>query len=142
MERGWTAGDVVLLRLPIHQRWTRPDRRVDAVRGCVALKVGPIVCCLELLPDDELDLDAVTVEPAAPKTIHLEELDGVPALIVEADDPATSDRRRLAVLRRLVTADRDGRAVAPPVDPRALPQLGKARPSRMRVWLPSLSSTT
>lgn len=28
-------------------RWTRPDPRVDAVRGCVAVERGPIVYCLE-----------------------------------------------------------------------------------------------
>ena len=28
-------------------RWTRPDPRIDAVRGCVAVERGPIVYCLE-----------------------------------------------------------------------------------------------
>lgn len=141
MERGWTAGDVVLLRLPIRPRWTRPDHRIDAVRGCAALEVGPIVYCLELLADDDLNLDAVTMEPAVPEIIHVEELDGVPAFLVEAtvlphriDDgwpyqdgssPPTAKGEPVRHQRTLVPYH----------------SWANRGPSRMRVWLPSPSST-
>ncbi len=43
----WRVGDEVRLELPMRPRWTHPDPRVDAVRGCVAVERGPIVYCLE-----------------------------------------------------------------------------------------------
>jgi uncharacterized protein len=43
----WREGDEIRLELPIAPRWTRPDPRVDAARGCVALERGPLVYCLE-----------------------------------------------------------------------------------------------
>lgn len=59
-------GEEIVLRLPVAPRWTWPDARIDAVRGCVAVERGPVVLCLE-----ELDLptgvvlDDVTVDPDA-----------------------------------------------------------------------------
>jgi DUF1680 family protein len=41
------AGETVVLTLPVEPRITRPDRRIDAVRGCVAVEAGPLVYCLE-----------------------------------------------------------------------------------------------
>jgi DUF1680 family protein len=37
----------VELDLGLAPRVTTPDRRVDAVRGCVAIERGPLVYCLE-----------------------------------------------------------------------------------------------
>jgi DUF1680 family protein len=45
--RRWHAGDRVELDLGLAPRVTTPDRRVDAVRGCVAIERGPLVYCLE-----------------------------------------------------------------------------------------------
>ena len=84
MGRSWTVGDQVLLRLPIRPRWTLPDGRIDAIRGCAALEAGPIIYCLELLADEDLDLDAIQVETDTPQTTHVSELNGVPAFLVEA----------------------------------------------------------
>jgi DUF1680 family protein len=47
VDAAWRVGDEVRLELPVAPRWTRPDPRVDAVRGCVAVERGPIVYCLE-----------------------------------------------------------------------------------------------
>jgi uncharacterized protein len=47
VDAAWRVGDEVRLELPMQPRWTRPDPRVDAVRGCVAVERGPIVYCLE-----------------------------------------------------------------------------------------------
>src|SRR5580693_8725820 len=41
------ADDEITLRLDLTPRWTHPDRRVDAVRGCVAIERGPLVYCFE-----------------------------------------------------------------------------------------------
>src|SRR3954449_6278310 len=41
--RGFPAGELLGLELPMRPRWTFPDPRVDALRGCAAVEVGPIV---------------------------------------------------------------------------------------------------
>lgn len=38
---------VVELNLPVEPRFTWPDERIDAVRGCVAVERGPLVLCVE-----------------------------------------------------------------------------------------------
>ncbi len=47
LERSWSAGDRVVLELPMDVRITVPDERIDAVRGCGAVEVGPLVYCFE-----------------------------------------------------------------------------------------------
>jgi DUF1680 family protein len=67
--RRFSAGDIVTLELPIAPRLIRPDSRIDAIRGCVAVELGPLVLCAESpdLPED-VSLDQVSVpanaEPA------------------------------------------------------------------------------
>lgn len=62
-----TEGDTVTLFLPVGPRITRPDSRIDAVRGTVAVERGPLVLCAESvdLPDDlsvtEIEVDASAV---------------------------------------------------------------------------------
>ncbi len=57
--RTFAAGDELVLELPLEPRLTVADRRVDAVRGCVAIERGPLVYALEqqdqpdgVAPDD------------------------------------------------------------------------------------------
>jgi DUF1680 family protein len=45
--RTWRRGDEVCLSLPMAPRFTYPDTRIDAVRGCVAVERGPLVLALE-----------------------------------------------------------------------------------------------
>jgi DUF1680 family protein len=45
--RPWRAGERVALDLGLMPRVTAPDRRVDAIRGCVAIERGPLVYCIE-----------------------------------------------------------------------------------------------
>jgi DUF1680 family protein len=74
VRRAWSPGDRLVLRLDLHVRTTEPDRRVDAVRGCVALERGPLVYCFETadlppgvaLEDIELDPTATPTEVARP----------------------------------------------------------------------------
>ncbi len=47
LRRAWAAGDRVVLELPMDVRLTVPDERVDAIRGCGAVEVGPLVYCFE-----------------------------------------------------------------------------------------------
>jgi DUF1680 family protein len=45
--RSFRRGDVIELTLPMAPRITRPDPRIDAARGCVAVERGPEVLALE-----------------------------------------------------------------------------------------------
>ncbi|MEV0201980.1 beta-L-arabinofuranosidase domain-containing protein, partial [Nonomuraea sp. NPDC050691] len=47
VRRAFREGDVVVLDLPMGPRFTWPDPRIDAVRGCVAVERGPEVLCVE-----------------------------------------------------------------------------------------------
>src|SRR6185312_822901 len=51
--RRFTPGETLALDLPVRPRWTFPDPRIDAVRGCVAVESGPLVMCAE-----SIDLEA------------------------------------------------------------------------------------
>src|ERR1700759_1591165 len=61
LHRRWSRGDVVTLSLPMPPRLTWPDDRIDAVRGCVAIERGPLVCCIEQT-DQEAPVDEVRIE--------------------------------------------------------------------------------
>ncbi len=67
VERELVRGEEIRLRLPVEPRLTRPDPRIDALRGCVAVERGPLVYCAESvdLPAGA-DLDGVVVDPTVP----------------------------------------------------------------------------
>jgi DUF1680 family protein len=66
VHRAWRPGDEVRLELPVRPQWTRPDPRVDAVRGCVALERGPLVYCLESTDQEPgVSLEAVAADTSA-----------------------------------------------------------------------------
>jgi DUF1680 family protein len=78
LHRPWRPGDVVTLRLDVAPRWTYPDRRVDAIRGCVAIERGPLVYCFEQV--DQLGgarLDDLAVQPGGVLGERRVTLDGV-----------------------------------------------------------------
>jgi DUF1680 family protein len=58
LARSWAVGDRVVLELPMEVRITVADERVDAVRGCGAVEVGPLVYCFE----DHDQPDGVSVD--------------------------------------------------------------------------------
>ncbi|MEV1329371.1 beta-L-arabinofuranosidase domain-containing protein [Micromonospora costi] len=128
VRRDFAAGDEVRLHLPMAPRFTFPDPRIDAVRGCVAVERGPVVYCAESTSDEPVgDLDMVRVDPGR---------------------PPHDDADRVAVWARLATpAPRAwpyGEAAATadetPLAPlRLLPYHRWARrgPATMRVWLPT-----
>jgi uncharacterized protein len=128
VEREWRAGDEIRLSLPLAPRWTHPDRRVDALRGCVAVERGPLVYCAESV-GDEPPLATAAVSTATPPAEH--QADGAVELAVEgvltSPDPApwpygpprAQGSGTQAVLR-LVPYHR----------------WGNRGPATMRVWLP------
>lgn len=127
IRRVFRPGDEVVLDLPVQPRFTWPDPRIDAVRGCVAVERGPEVLCVEArdLPDPAR-LDALLVDPAVPPS------GGIPA----------------AVRGRLTAGAGHGwpyapvpAAAAPASDSFDVPLVpyhswARRGPSAMRVWLP------
>ncbi|WP_214108357.1 glycoside hydrolase family 127 protein [Acrocarpospora catenulata] len=111
-ERVWRVGDVVTVEMPVEPSWVRPDPRVDAVRGCVAVTRGPLVYCAEA-PGNEPALELVRVTTASVPREHWQ--DGA----VELDVTATVGMRKEVNLR-LVPYHR----------------WGNRGPATMRVWIP------
>jgi len=124
LHRLWRKGDVVTLHLDLTPRWTCPDRRVDAIRGCVAIERGPLVYCFEQA--DQLDgarLDDLVVTPGGVLGERPVTLDGIGQTIeitaegqlLPADTPVTG-----IAIPYFQWDNRDGRP--------------------MRVWMPRASS--
>ena len=78
---------MITLHLDVPPRWTYPDRRVDAIRGCVAIERGPLVYCFEQAdqpPNAGLD-DLALVDGAAlrERTATLPRIG--PTVVIDAD---------------------------------------------------------
>ncbi|GAA2622082.1 glycoside hydrolase family 127 protein [Paractinoplanes durhamensis] len=122
-------GERIRLDLPMRPRWTFPDPRVDALRGCAAVEVGPVVMCAESIDqDDDIRLDEIQVDTSiAPEAGAVKARRITPA---EQSWPYQSHR---------TTTERPDPVVVP-----LLPYHRWARrgPSTMRIWLPSERSNT
>ena len=120
--------------MPVVPRWTTPDPRIDAIRGCVAVERGPVVMCAESvdLPAGR-HVDVLRVDASVPPRDE----DGavvVAARLIEpseepwpyADDPrvdsedASQDTIELALTPYHSWANRG--------------------PSTMRVWIPATTT--
>ena len=121
------AGDVVTLHLDVSPRLTWPDRRIDAVRGCVAVEAGPLVLCAEQADVPAgLDLADLVVDPSVPPVLR----DG--RVVLAATALPADDR----------TWPYDG--TQPPDQGRRLDlplipyhRWAEREPGEMRVWLPT-----
>ncbi|HEY0259734.1 MAG TPA: beta-L-arabinofuranosidase domain-containing protein [Lacisediminihabitans sp.] len=138
VDAGWlrldgalTAGSVVVLELGMPARVLTAHRRVDAVRGCVAVRRGPIVYCLEQ-GDNASDVDDVAVDPSLPIVVG----DGMTPL-----GPAITARggvrRGDGALYSTLTGEACDESVGT-VELRMRPYAtwGNGRPGAMRVWVP------
>lgn len=64
--RRWRPGEQVLLKLDMSPRFTVPNPRADAIRGCMAVERGPVVYCFEEVDLPEgVELAAVGIDPAS-----------------------------------------------------------------------------
>jgi len=78
LRRPWHKGDVITLHLDVTPRWTYPDRRVDAIRGCVAIERGPLVYCFEQADQlDDVSMGDLVIEPGGVLGERPVALDGV-----------------------------------------------------------------
>ncbi|TRY17004.1 glycoside hydrolase family 127 protein [Tessaracoccus rhinocerotis] len=68
---GVTAGDEVQLVLPLQPRLVRPDARIDAIRGTVAVERGPLVLCAESVDLPEgMTVNELVVDPSGELRAH------------------------------------------------------------------------
>ncbi|MQM24864.1 glycoside hydrolase family 127 protein [Glycomyces albidus] len=118
------AGDEIRLDLPVEPRWTLPDPRVDAVRGCAAVEQGPVVLCAESLDVPGGDLDELTVDTSAAPVVR----DGRVYVAAHVHDRADGWPYGPA------PADDDGKTAEVPLLPFRL--RATREPAAMRVWLP------
>lgn len=127
VRRVFAVGDEIRWELPMRPRWTAPDPRIDAVRGCVAVERGPVVLCAESVDQLAGEIDGLLVDAAQPPQ--------------DAGDTVT-------VSGSFVPAVDTGWPYGPIDSTRAAQPLGPVRlvpyhrwarrgPSTMRVWLPS-----
>jgi DUF1680 family protein len=112
LRRRWSRGDAVTLRLDMTPRWTYPDHRVDAVRGCAAIERGPLVYCFEQA-DHAVPLDEMVVSAGSPLAEREVTIDGV---------------------GRTVQVSATGRGVTAIAIPYF--QWDNRGPGAMRVWMP------
>lgn len=127
VDRVFHAGDEVVLHLPMAPRWTFPDPRIDAIRGCVAVERGPIVMCLESVDlPGEVSVDMARVD-----------VDGE----IEDDDGAVAVSGGLVGLgsegwpyREHEPAPISHQEAAVTLNP--YHRWGTRGPSTMRVWMP------
>lgn len=125
--RRFTAGETLVLELPVQPRFVSGDERIDSVRGQAALVRGPVVYCLESVdvprdvPLEDLRLDPHT-QPA--------DRDGHVLAAFRAVDSATQDWPY-----QPLSAPAEG---GPPIRIPLRPYHRWARrgPSTMRVWMP------
>jgi DUF1680 family protein len=129
-EADWRPGDELRLNLPMTPRWTRPDPRIDAVRGCVALERGPLVYCAESTGD----LDAVAVgTSAAPEEGRILDTIGLTGTVYPV---RTGSGWPYGPTADAASADTDADAGASPITFVPYHRWGNRGPSAMRVWLP------
>ncbi len=142
VRRQWRPGDVLSLEIEFAPRLTYPGRRIDALRGTVAVERGPLVYCFEQADqpgDSDLEdlalmagagrslTESAATVPGVGQTVVVEAVaarrapvaaDGLP---YGADEHASSPARGTAVAVPYFQWDnRDGRA--------------------MRVWMPAAES--
>jgi DUF1680 family protein len=130
VEQPFQVGDEVTLTLPLSPRFTLPDPRIDAVRGCVAVERGPLVMCAESVDlPGERHVDLLRVDPSKPPREH----EGSVVVAARFLDPPENG-----------WPYREAGAVGPPATTEGgdVPLVPYNRwatrgPSTMRVWLPS-----
>jgi len=136
LRRRWRPGDVLELAMDVRPRLTYPSRRIDALRGTVAVERGPLVYCFEQADQPaDVSVEDLAVSPVAIAERAASMPDVGPTVVLETDAVhlAPTYPKGLPYLPHPDegTADRPAAAVAVPYfqwDNRD----GKA----MRVWMP------
>jgi len=133
--RTWRRGDEVVLSLPMAPRFTYPDARIDAVRGCVAVERGPLVLACEStdVPGVET-VDELQIDASRPPRL----VDGRVTVTFRRGRPGDHDWPYRTDPGEAAPALGDEADEVPLVEYHAWANRG---PSTMRVWLPTLRET-
>ena len=132
--RGFVPDEAVTLELPVVPGWVVAHPRLAETRGAVALRLGPLVYCLESVDNPGVDVLAAAVDPTVePVVVHRPDLLGgvnvahVAGSVLAADAPLYQER----TVGRLVR----------PVNLTAVPYALWANrgPSAMTVWMRAVS---
>ena len=138
VDEGWlrlsgalVAGAIVRVDLDLTPRLVTGNPRIDAVRGSVAVRRGPVVYCIEQ-GDNADDVDQVVLDPTQP--LLTAEATTQLGPILEAAAGVRDDDDRL-----YTTWDASAPAETSPSRVRLRPYAtwGNARPGAMRVWVPA-----
>lgn len=124
----FAVGDEIRLDLPIRPRWTLPDPRIDAVRGCAAVERGPVVLCVESI---DLPGGADVAELAVDASTAPLERDG---RVYVAANVVLERGRADPWPYGPTAADDEGKSAEVPLVPFHL--RANREPASMRVWLP------
>ena len=132
VRRAFAAGDVVELELPMAPRFTSPDPRIDAVRGCLTVERGPEVFALESVDLVEAGVGTADVaDVVVDATVPPHERDGRVLVAVRERHPAIGPWP----YGEEIEATRVG-ASAHEVALVPYHEWAERGPSTMRVWLP------
>ncbi|MFD0743565.1 hypothetical protein ACFQ1L_18450 [Phytohabitans flavus] len=127
--RTWRRGDEVVLSLPLAPRFTYPDPRIDAVRGCVAVERGPVVFALESVDVPGVEnVEALRVDTSQPPRL----VDGRVTVRGWHVHPHENDWPYRTDLSEATPVRGEQLAEVPLVEYHAWANRG---PSTMRVWL-------
>ncbi len=133
--RVWLPGDEITVEVDLTPRITHPNRRIDAVRGSVAVERGPLVYCFEQV-DQPVDLENLVLAPDAElRVVDADSLEGVGRTVrVEVGAGAVTHESSAWPY----STSRNGGLTAEPVTATAIPyfQWDNRDGRAMRVWLP------
>ncbi|MFC4590872.1 glycoside hydrolase family 127 protein [Sphaerisporangium corydalis] len=87
VRRAWRPGDTFTLDLDMSPRLVHPHRRIDALRGCVAVERGPLVYCFEQADQRGADVEDLALGPGTElRVLGGRDLPGVgETVLIEAD---------------------------------------------------------
>jgi DUF1680 family protein len=136
VRRRWQPGDVLELTLDVRPRLTYPSRRIDALRGTVAMERGALVYCFEQSDQTAgLSVEDLAISPGAVAERATSVPEIGPTVVLEADAvhlPPT-DPKGLPYLPHpdAGTDGRPAKAVAVPYF-----QWDNRDGRAMRIWMP------
>jgi DUF1680 family protein len=136
VRRGWRPGDVLTCNLDLTPRLTHATRRIDALRGTVAVERGPLVYCFEQTDQHAgLSVEDVAIGSGAlaERMISLTGVGQTVGLEATAVQLPPAVRDGLPYLQQpdTTTTGRTATAVAIPYF-----QWDNRGPGAMRVWMP------
>ena len=135
IHRTWALGDVVELSMPFEIQRIEANPNVLQARGKIALRLGPLIYCLEQ-PDNRADVDAIVLSPNVTLTSHFEpELLGGVTVISGEGSVQTSGKWGDELYRPVQQARAKAVAI------KAIPYCawGNRGHQKMKVWVDSIA---